>query len=70
MVRRYLLKILIAVGVHADYALDALAAMPVADVPHDPFRAQRWPRIEAHVALRRASCAKRRKRRDTPNAAR
>lgn len=50
-------------GVHADYALDPLAAMPVAEVPHDPFRAQRWPRIEAHVARRRASYARRRKRR-------
>lgn len=57
-------------GVHADYGLDPLAAMPAADVAHDSFRAQRWPRIEAHVAQRRASYARRRKRRDTDKPAR
>ncbi len=51
-------------GVHDEYALDPLAAMPVADIAHGPFHAERWPRIEARVVRRRASYARRRKRRD------
>lgn len=48
--------------VHYDYAIDPLAAVPVGDIAHGPFHAERWPRIEAHVARRRASYARRRKR--------
>ncbi|MFT3906025.1 MAG: hypothetical protein QM718_06970 [Steroidobacteraceae bacterium] len=49
-------------GVHFDYALDPLEAMPSDQVPHESFRSERWPRIKAEVAKRRASYAKRRNR--------
>jgi hypothetical protein len=51
-------------GVHHEYALDPLAAVPVADIRHESFQVERWPRIEARVARRRAAYARRRKRRD------
>ncbi len=51
-------------GVHYEHDLDPLAAVPVADIPIGPFHAERWPRIEERIARRRASYARRRKRRD------
>lgn len=50
------------VGMYEEYALDALAAVPVGDIPHGAFHTEHWPRIETRVARRRASYARRLRR--------
>jgi hypothetical protein len=47
-----------------DHGFDLLAIVPADEVTSEPFRAKRWPQIQAHIAQLRAAYASRREQLD------